>query len=264
MYFDCYVIKEGDTVQDFMVTVAYKIYGDETYLANHRIIDPGKYIFIYTMKGNGIIEVDGTIYKADKNTLIILNAKKSIYYKTLQDNWHIWLFEYKVQEHLLPVNTIISMELTPLDLQFCTYCLKSLKKHNYRQASAYFACVFYNCLEKSIVKNDLEYIYDAASTYIKEHITDCSVADIANEVNVSERQLRNIFYKYANMSPKKYIEFLKIEEARELLETTEILIKDISFKLGFKSPYYFSDFFKKLTGITPNQYRHNPFLEKNE
>lgn len=262
MYFDCYVVKEGQAVQDFKVTVAYKIYGDKAYLANHRIIDPNKYIFIYTFKGSGRIQVDGTAYEVHKDSLIILNARNSIYYETIGESWNIWLFEYKVREQLLSINKPMTMALTPLELQLCNCCLTSLKKHHYNQASAYFACVYYNCLEKSTIKNDKERLYDMAINYMREHITNCSIGDVAAELNISERSLRNIFYKYANMSPKKYIEFLKIEEAKELLETTQTLIKDISFKLGFKSPYHFSDFFKKLTGATPNQYRQDCYKQK--
>ncbi|HBA31987.1 MAG TPA: AraC family transcriptional regulator, partial [Parabacteroides goldsteinii] len=48
---------------------------------------------------------------------------------------------------------------------------------------------------------------------------------------------------------------LKINKIKELLDSTEMSIQDISSKLNFESPDYFSYFFRKKIGISPIAYR---------
>lgn len=255
MYFDCHVINKGLEVDHFMVTVAYKIYGDQTYSAKHRIVDRKKYIALYTMQGRGCIEIDGVTHHVEAGQLIVINANKSISYRTDKDKWHIWLFEYKVQEHCLEVNKVLNVALSAAELQFCQLCLWALKKGNYKQASAYLACIYYICLDKSVIETCSEGKFLDAIGYMKEHRYDCTVAEVAEEVGVSESGLRKIFQDNSNLLPKKYLDMLKIEEAKILLETSEILVKDISLKLGFCNPYHFCETFKKHIGMSPRHYR---------
>jgi AraC family transcriptional activator of pobA len=51
-----------------------------------------------------------------------------------------------------------------------------------------------------------------------------------------------------------------IHEAKSLLNQTELSIKEIAFKLGFREPSHFNHFFKKQMGITPVLYRKEKHL----
>lgn len=48
---------------------------------------------------------------------------------------------------------------------------------------------------------------------------------------------------------------LKIKRACQLLLGTTVKINQISFKLGFEDPYYFSRIFSKIAGVPPKKYR---------
>lgn len=48
---------------------------------------------------------------------------------------------------------------------------------------------------------------------------------------------------------------LKLNDAKELLSSTEMTLEEIAFKLGFSNGNYFSKVFKKNTGQSPREYR---------
>jgi transcriptional regulator GlxA family with amidase domain len=64
-----------------------------------------------------------------------------------------------------------------------------------------------------------------------------------------------MFCKEVQFSPINYFLHLKIERAGQLLLHTNMKINQISLKLGFDDPYYFSRLFKKIKGVSPKQYR---------
>ena len=52
-----------------------------------------------------------------------------------------------------------------------------------------------------------------------------------------------------------YINSKKVALAKDKLLTTDKSVSDIADELGFESIYYFTRFFKKLTGVTPSVFR---------
>lgn len=81
--------------------------------------------------------------------------------------------------------------------------------------------------------------------------------DISKILNISYSGFRRAFKELTGTSPSRYILELKLNEAKLLLSTTSLPIKEISYKLNFDNPDYFSSFFKKRTDLTPVEYRTN-------
>lgn len=92
--------------------------------------------------------------------------------------------------------------------------------------------------------------------YISENINKpITVKDICNSVNISKSVLYKSFQKHLNTSPNQYINEKKIAKAKDLIKNTEMPIKEIADFLGFSNTTYFYKLFKKVTGITPIQYK---------
>lgn len=101
-----------------------------------------------------------------------------------------------------------------------------------------------------------EFIPAAAKKFIDEnYFLDITVFEIAAYFSVSEGYFTHLFTKYIGVSPKKYLISKRIEEAKKLLETTELSSSEIAKKVGYVSVSRFYDAFRKIENITPTAYR---------
>ena len=92
--------------------------------------------------------------------------------------------------------------------------------------------------------------------YINEHFREEITLDALAEMTyTSKYYLVHAFKKYKDISPINFLIQRRIEEAKNLLETINYSISQISEIIGFSSQSYFSQIFKKVTNMSPNQYR---------
>jgi YesN/AraC family two-component response regulator len=66
--------------------------------------------------------------------------------------------------------------------------------------------------------------------------------------------LNRIFHTISGQTIFKYLNHIRIINAKRLIETSELKTAEIGYLVGFNDPYYFSKQFKKYTGITPTEY----------
>jgi len=81
------------------------------------------------------------------------------------------------------------------------------------------------------------------------------VAVMAAEAGLTERSFLRRFKKATGQSPIEYIQTLRIEEAKQLLETSDISLDEIGAQVGYSEPSAFRHLFRKLVGETPSAYR---------
>lgn len=87
-----------------------------------------------------------------------------------------------------------------------------------------------------------------------------SMESIAKIIGLNYTTFRIEFKKYTGLSPKSYIEGLRINHAKTLLKDTDLSSKEIAYQVGYNTPYYFCLTFKKKTGMTPSEYRKPQIL----
>lgn len=98
--------------------------------------------------------------------------------------------------------------------------------------------------------------------YIGNHFTESiTIEELARQANMSVRHFSRVFHNVYNISPKDYIIQFRIQNSYSLLKNTDLTISEIAFKSGFNDSNYYARQFKKLTGLTPRQYRN--FLTMN-
>ncbi len=82
-----------------------------------------------------------------------------------------------------------------------------------------------------------------------------NMEDLAEKVSLSpvvfSRKFKSLFHE----SPKKYLQKELANRAIALLSDSSCKVKDAAFMLGFKSEYYFSNFFKRMIGTAPYEYK---------
>ena len=101
-----------------------------------------------------------------------------------------------------------------------------------------------------------EFLSLVAKNYMKEH----ELGFYAEQLGFSTRQLNNLTTKNANRTPKSLIDYYVIYESQQQLAHTKLPVSEISERLGFKSQVTFCRLFKRVTGYTPTEYRHNKAL----
>ena len=81
------------------------------------------------------------------------------------------------------------------------------------------------------------------------------MAQLAAMVNLSNAEFTRLFRAQTGYAPKDYFTRLKMHKASQLLDNTELTVKEISFQVGFEDPLHFSRVFKRINDISPTEHR---------
>lgn len=84
---------------------------------------------------------------------------------------------------------------------------------------------------------------------------DISIQKIADELGVHRSYLSSIFKDFHKISPKEYLLEVRMNRAKELLETTDQPIKIIAYSVGYLDPLHFSKAFRQYYDCSPSQCR---------
>jgi two-component system response regulator YesN len=83
-----------------------------------------------------------------------------------------------------------------------------------------------------------------------------NLTSVANVISISPQYLSRLFKTKATITFADYLNKIRIEVAQKLLkESAAYPIKRIAVDVGYSSDIYFAFVFKKLTGLTPTEYR---------
>jgi transcriptional regulator GlxA family with amidase domain len=82
-----------------------------------------------------------------------------------------------------------------------------------------------------------------------------SIKDIADSMEVSQRTLVRRFQQATGESPLAYVQHLRVETAKQLLETTDLSFDAIVERVGYTDVSSFRRLFKRQTNVSPREYR---------
>ena len=99
---------------------------------------------------------------------------------------------------------------------------------------------------KSIIVDHIHYQDDEKFTFSKI---------LSNELNKEYSQLSKLFSETEGITIEQFVILQKIEKVKELLAYKEMNLNEISYKLGYSSVAHLSAQFKKVTGLTPSQFK---------
>lgn len=78
---------------------------------------------------------------------------------------------------------------------------------------------------------------------------------LSDFMHLNKNYLSQLFKKEVGLSFVAYLNKYRVEQAKLLLRTTNEALAEIAVQVGYSDPTYFSRIFKKLTNLSPNQYR---------
>ena len=99
-------------------------------------------------------------------------------------------------------------------------------------------------------------LFDSMLNYVQfNFMNEITIRDIAQACACSQSTVCHVFKQYTGKSIKKYIDNLRINQAKRLLSTSDLPINRIAQLCGFSNINYFPTAFKKQIGISPTEYR---------
>ena len=250
-------------------TVASAKYGGDWHSTSH--VHNYTELF-YIIGGKGQFRIEDELFPVSENQLVIINP----------DIIHT---EVSYETHPLEyiVVGIEGLKLLPTqnnDSRFCIFsytrqdtalaCMQNILREMQNREPEYLTvCKAY--MDILIVQLMRDARFSVVSTqpaslsnrqcslihrYIEEHYKERLTLDmLAGEAKINKYYLAHIFKQNYGISPINHMIACRIRESKRLLTETDLSLSQISGVLGFSSPSYFSQTFRKAEGVSPAEYR---------
>ena len=96
-----------------------------------------------------------------------------------------------------------------------------------------------------------------AIAFIQEHFQEQpSLGEIAETIHVSPYHFQRLFTEWAGVSPKKFMQYISVEHAKQLLKQKGATLADAAWETGFSGTGRLHDLFVGIEGMTPGEFKN--------
>lgn len=229
------------------------------------------YLIHLVVSGKGTYTVDGKSHPLSSGDLFLAKPNQLITYAADQEEpWvYFWVgFNGACAARLIQQTPFSATEPTfhtdnaeeLQQLLWNIYLSRGPEPHNEAMMVGYLYLFLSKLMHEAQnqqprpANSSTQYVLNAIK-YIQFHFSqDISIDDIADSVGVSRSHLYRVFMSNVGQSPIDYLTEYRINEACQLLRTSQLSISEIAVSVGFFDQFYFSRVFKKRKGIPPSRY----------
>lgn len=222
----------------------------------------GNYELIYCMDGNTEISVNGRPDLLEKGEMILISPY-TVHTTTISKDAKTWIGVFS-EDHvsLFDKNngyTRYSKFRCSADIEsfLNEYLFFQGTPEQYMLSSClYMVCS--ECVKNAVRENSYhsnEFVYQAID-YISAHLNeDISLKALADKLNYEYHYYSMLFNRCFGINFKTFLNIFRFDSACKMLADRDIPITDVCDKCGFGSIRNFNRVFKKLSGLTPGEYR---------
>ena len=229
---------------------------------------------LYVISGCGNGRLEGAEYSVHAGTLVIYNPYTTHQERSDETNQLHLLFcaidEFQLDG--LPANHLIPPDMFPiihvdryrkkLDIYFMDLINESSHNIAYcrdiTQSLLNVLLVMILRITMTTAPNPVQMSVTCKKikSYIDQnYMSPITLESLSESIYISKDHLSHLFKAETGVSPIRYAIQRRCGEASRLLEETTLSVREISEKVGYDDPVYFSQIFKKVMGVSPNMYR---------
>lgn len=234
------------------------------------------YMLLFTISGKGTIHYDGQNLDLAEKSLLFFDCRQSF---SLGINSSFWNFEiyFLNGSNMHTYYRLLEQEEKPLNLHAHSSISQYFKilewnNANYIQRNTLLdlKCFTDIFTEISLVRNTEKtnsqkippYLQYMKKCFDYSYAENYTLQDFEDRLEISKYRLCREFSAHFGLSPLQYLNHKRIDEAKNLLCTTNVPIHEIGTSVGIDNTNHFINLFKRETGLTPNAYRQNMLNEK--
>lgn len=115
--------------------------------------------------------------------------------------------------------------------------------------------------QEEITPLDEQFVNDATA-YVEKHLDDSTltVERMSKDLGMSRVNLYRRMVAVTGKTPSEFLRLVRLRHTEKLVMKSQLTVSEISYKVGFASPRYFSKCYKELFGYLPSQYKRNRTL----
>lgn len=229
---------------------------------------------LFIAGGNGEVSLDDSRHHASRGKCFLLRANQSLHLQNGKtEPLSYFLIIFSVQQDtagLLARNKALVFDpCSRLEDQLLELLVSSHSRHNNDenqlndfQLHIRFQTMLYDVLhklhsEKQGTENARQAVERTIDYLHRAYREEIEIGRLAREANMSRWQYGSLFKSLTGQTPARYLNALRIEQAKTLLASSSARINDIAARVGFRDEYYFSRRFKQTTGMSPTQFAHS-------
>lgn len=257
--------------------ISIKTFNQATDLQNPRRVL--KYVLVFCTSGSTTISVDENEFILTQNSVITITSGQIHYFKNIQnatgfvleftynffckDDTDMELIFHNGLFCHFAMNEMIKVDNSEIIIKQLEEISKELTEAPYQYLISIHSRIELILIEinrTKINRGDEIYKPDALflhflETVLKNFEKNLSVNEIAALIGTTEAKLNELSKLHTNKTAQNVVFGLIISEAKRLFNYEKLSVKEVAYALGFNDPFYFSNFFKKHTNISPKSYK---------
>lgn len=143
---------------------------------------------------------------------------------------------------------VVDYLLKPVEVDEMSKCLESIQGRLSKAQADALPPAAADAFEQSPIRLAIHYIHSALPG-------DITLQEVAAKVHLNSSYLSQLFKQHMKVNFTDYVMEKRMEKAKQLLSQTTLRVSEIAERVGYSDLAYFSNTYKRLTGMTPSEYR---------